>query len=97
MLNFEQLNKCLMGQAVDEMNRLGPVSTEDQSASLSASVSVRYGRLTEVSTCVQVHVQVTNIEPCGVGRDGRCHQWSHRLGHRPEALGHPSFDSNGHD
>jgi len=55
-----------MGQAVDEMNRLGPVVTEDQSASLSASVRVRYGRLTEVSTCVQVHVQVTNIEPCGV-------------------------------
>ena len=56
-----------MGQAVDEMNRLGPVVTEDQSASLSASVRVRYGRLTEVSTCVQVHDQVTNIEPCGVG------------------------------
>ena len=56
-----------MGQAVDEMNRLGPVVTEDQSASLSASVRVRYGRLTdEVSTCVQVHVQVTNIEPCRV-------------------------------
>ena len=55
-----------MGQAVGEVNRLGPVVTEDQSAPLSAYVRVRYGRLTEVSTCVKVHVQVTNIGPCGV-------------------------------
>ena len=66
MLRFEQLSSVCVGQAVDEINRLGPVVTEDQSASLPASVSVRYGRLTEVSKCVQVHVQVTNIEPCRV-------------------------------
>ena len=66
MLIFEQLNTACVGQAVDEMNRLVSVVTEDQSASLPASVRVRYGRLTEVSTCVQVHVQVTNIGPCGV-------------------------------
>ena len=41
------------------MNRLGPVVTEDQSASLPASVRVRYGRLTEVSKCV--HRDVQNI------------------------------------
>ena len=47
-----------MGQAVDEMNRQGPVITEGQSASLSASVRVRYGRLTEVSKCVHRDVQL---------------------------------------
>ena len=52
-----------MGQAVDEMNRLGPVVTEDQSASLSASVSVRYGRLTEVSGCVRCDVRLMYLAP----------------------------------
>ena len=66
MPRFGKLNSAFVVQAVGEVNRLGPVVTEDRSASLSASVRVRYGRLTEVSTCVQVHVQVTNIEPCGV-------------------------------
>ena len=67
MLRFEPLNTACVGQVVNELNRLVSVVREDQSASLSASVRVRHGRLTEVSTCVQVHVQVTNIEPCGVG------------------------------
>ena len=66
MLRFEQPSSVCVGQVVGEIDRLGLVVTEGQSASLPASVRVRYGRLTEVSTCVQVHVQVTNIEPCGV-------------------------------
>ena len=44
MLTFEQLSSVCVGQAADVMNRLGPVITEDQSASLPASVRVRYGR-----------------------------------------------------
>ena len=51
MLRFEQLKSVCKGQAVDDVNRLGSVLTEDQSASLSASVRVRYDHLTEVPTC----------------------------------------------
>ena len=58
MLRFEQLSSVCVGQAVDVMNRLGPVATGDLSASLSASVRVRYGRLTEVSKCVHRDVQL---------------------------------------
>ena len=54
MLRFEQLSSVCVGQAVDEINRLGPVVTEDQSASLPASVRARYGRLTEVPKCVSI-------------------------------------------
>ena len=86
-----------MDQVVDETNRLGPVVTEDQSASLSASVSVRYGRLTEVSGCVRCNVRLIYLALLPPALYVSAGGWSHRLGHRPEALGHPSFDSNGHD
>ena len=52
MLKFEQFKSACEGKAVDEVSRLGSVLTEDQSASLSASVRVRYDHLTEVSTSV---------------------------------------------
>ena len=52
MHRFDQPKSVCVGQAVDEMSRLGPVATEDQSASLPASVRVGYGRLTEVTKFV---------------------------------------------
>jgi len=58
MLRFEQLQSVSVGQTVDEVNRLGPVLTEDQSATLPASVRVRYGRLTGVSGCVRCDVRL---------------------------------------
>lgn len=58
MLRFEQLQSVSVGLTVDEVNRLGPVLTEDQSASLSASVRVRYGQLTGVSGCVRCDVRL---------------------------------------
>ena len=42
MLRFEQLQSDYVGQKGDEVNRLGPVLTEDLSASLPAFVRVRY-------------------------------------------------------
>ena len=61
MLRFEQLLVACVGQTSDEVNRLGPVLTEDQSASLSASVRLRYGRLTGVSGCVRCDVRLMNL------------------------------------
>jgi len=51
LLGHEQLQSVCVGQKGDEVGHLGPVLTEDQSAALSASVRVRYGRLTEMSKC----------------------------------------------
>jgi len=70
MLRFEQLKSACKGQAVDEVNRPGSVLTEDQSASLPASVRVRYDHFTEVPTCV--HRDVHLCQPCPSPPTLRC-------------------------